>query len=62
MCPVLGGCLLEGMLIAIPLLIAILGLLMWALSANPKVAEAGRILFFCGAFVTTLQLGHQKLF
>lgn len=50
------------MLIAIPLLIAIVGLLLWALSSNPKVAEAGRILFFCGAFVTTAQLGHQKLF
>lgn len=33
-----------------PLLLAIVGLLLWALASNPKVAEAGKILFFCGVF------------
>lgn len=47
------------MLIAIaPLLIAIVGLLMWALAANSKVAEAGRIMFFCGVLVLTMTLAH----
>jgi hypothetical protein len=45
------------MLIAIaPLVILIAGLLMWALAANPKVSEAGRLLFFCGALVLTEKL------
>jgi Na+/phosphate symporter len=34
----------------IPVLMMIVGLLMYALAANPKVAEAGRILFAAGAF------------
>lgn len=35
------------MIVAIwPLAILIVGLLMWALSANAKISEAGRILFF----------------
>ena len=29
-----------------PLLVAIIGLLLWALAANPKVAEAGKISLF----------------
>ena len=42
------------MLIAIfPLLVLIAGLLMWVLASNAKVAEAGRIMFFCGCFVLT---------
>lgn len=50
------------MLIAIaPLLIAIIGLLMWVLASNAKVSEAGRILFFCGAFVLTLILGRETI-
>lgn len=44
-----------------PLLIAVLGLLMWVVSANPKVSEAGRILFFCGVFWVTAILSNQKL-
>ncbi len=36
------------MIIYLPLLIAILGLLIYALVANPKLAEIGRIMFGCG--------------
>jgi hypothetical protein len=48
------------MLIAIfPLVILIVGLLLWVLASNPKVSEAGRLLFFCGAFVLTWKLGGE---
>ncbi len=37
------------MLIAvIPLLVAIIGLLLYLLAANAKVAEVGRLMFACG--------------
>ncbi len=36
------------MLIVFPLLIALIGLLMYALSTNGKLAEIGRIMFFAG--------------
>lgn len=42
-----------------PLAIAVLGLLMWVLASNPKVSEAGRILFFCGALVLTMSLAKE---
>ncbi len=50
------------MLIAIiPILVLIIGLLMWVLSSNPKVSEAGKILFAIGALVLTWQLGGETL-
>jgi hypothetical protein len=36
------------MIIALPLIVAIIGLLMYALSANAKVQEIGRIMFWTG--------------
>jgi Na+/phosphate symporter len=36
------------MVIALSLLIALVGVLMYALAANPKNQELGRIMFFCG--------------
>jgi hypothetical protein len=36
------------MIIMIQLLAALAGILMYALCANPKLAEIGRILFFAG--------------
>jgi Na+/phosphate symporter len=36
------------MTIWLSLLIALIGVLMYALSANPKLAEIGRIAFFAG--------------
>lgn len=38
--------------IILPLLVAVAGALVFALSANPKLARIGEILFFCGTFVT----------
>jgi len=45
------------MIIYIPLLVAILGVLLYALAANPKLQELGRIMFFCGLFVFLLEIG-----
>jgi hypothetical protein len=36
------------MIIGLTLLVALAGVLMYALCANPKLAELGRIMFFCG--------------
>jgi Na+/phosphate symporter len=48
----------------VPLLVAIIGLLMYLLASNAKVAEVGRIMFGCGllAFMfaterTTVRIG-----
>lgn len=46
------------MIVILSLLIAICGLLLYALSANPRVGEIGRIMFFCGLFVFLLQFGQ----
>jgi hypothetical protein len=58
--------------ILIPLLICIVGLLVYVLAGNPgnppssvggKVAELGRIAFFCGLFwVVYITLGHAVHF
>jgi len=45
----------------VPLVIAVVGLLMWAMGSNAKVCEAGRILFFCGAFAFTMHAGGKAL-
>lgn len=45
------------MIILLPLLVALIGLLMFALAANPKVQEIGRIMLFCGLLVTLLHSG-----
>lgn len=49
------------MLVAIiPLLFLVVGLLLWFIASHPKVAEAGRLLFFCGMFVLTWRLGGES--
>lgn len=50
-------------IILYPLVIAILGLLVYLLAANPKASEIGRIMFFCGLFwLVYLFLGHSVRF
>ncbi len=39
------------MLLIAPVLAAVIGLLVYALSVNPKVAELGRLAFGCGLLV-----------
>ena len=48
------------MIIYLSLLVALVGMLMYALSANPKLQEIGRISFFCGllAFLLLAAGGH----
>lgn len=38
----------------IPVLFMVVGALMYGLSANPKLAEIGRILFWAGSFAVAL--------
>lgn len=45
----------------IPLIVLIAGLLFYALAANPKVVECGRIAFFCGLFVLVLQYAGKTV-
>jgi hypothetical protein len=54
-----------SMLITIaPLLLAIIGLLIYVLASNAKTVEIGRIMFACGLLVSTWYLGSHmtKLF
>lgn len=47
------------MTVLLPLLFALVGLLAYALSANPKVQELGRITFFAGLLAFLLTAGPQ---
>lgn len=50
------------MLIAIiPLIIALIGVLMFALCTSAKLQEIGRIMFFCGMFVITWVLAKETI-
>lgn len=46
------------MIIYLSLLVALVGVLMYALSANPKLVEIGRIAFGCGLLAFLLSLGE----
>ena len=48
------------MIIALTLLVALVGVLMYSLSANPKLIEIGRIMFFCG-LLAFLLVGYEGL-
>jgi len=48
-------------IILFPLLIALIGLLMYAFAANGKLVEIGRILFFCGMLWVVYALMGQRL-
>ena len=47
------------MIVLIPLLCGLIGLLMYALSANPKLVRIGEIMLICGLLVFLLQVGPQ---
>ena len=49
------------MTIYVSLLVALIGVLAYALSANPKAQEIGRISFFAGLLAFLLQLSPQML-
>ena len=45
---------------ALPLLVALAGLLCYALSSNGKVSEAGRLAYFAGLLAFLLTVGAGK--
>lgn len=47
------------MMIYLSLLVALAGVLMYALSANPKLSEIGRIGFFAGLLSFLLQVSPK---
>ena len=49
------------LLIVTPLVVCIVGLLMYVLASNPKVSELGRIMFAVGLLVVLLGLGAAKV-
>jgi Na+/phosphate symporter len=49
------------MYIYLSLLVALIGVLMYALVANPKLTEIGRIMFFCGLFAFLFQAASAHL-
>jgi Na+/phosphate symporter len=42
-------------------LIALVGLLLYVLASNPKVAEIGRLMFGCGLLAACFALGGKML-
>lgn len=49
------------MVIVLDLLFAVIGVLMYALCANPKLQEIGRILFFAGVLAFLLVGGERAI-
>lgn len=49
------------MILVIPVLIALIGLLMYALAANPKLQEIGRIMFHGGLLVALFRAGSATV-
>lgn len=47
--------------IAFPALVAVVGLVAYAISSNAKVSELGRIAFFCGLFVVCWVLAQARI-
>ena len=44
-----------------PLVIAVVGLLMWFMASNTRASEVGRILFACGTLVLTMSLAKETM-
>jgi hypothetical protein len=48
-------------IVIIPLLVALIGLLLWVLSTNPTLKDIGRILFCIGTFVAVFRSGDASI-
>ena len=44
----------------VPLVVALVGLVLYLVAGNGKVAEIGRVLFFCGALVVVMHLAGAR--
>lgn len=49
------------MIALVPILAAVVGALLYALTANPKLAELGRITFGCGLLVSLFVLAQHTV-
>ena len=49
------------MIIYLSLFVALIGLLVYAFAANPKLVEVGRISFFCGLLAFLLRITESSL-
>lgn len=49
------------MIALVPILVAIIGVVIYTVSGNPKVAEIGRIAYGCGLLVFLLSAIHQTV-
>lgn len=47
--------------IYIPFLVALIGVLMYALATNPKLNEIGRIMFWTGMLVTLFEVAGRSV-
>jgi hypothetical protein len=47
------------MIIAVSLLVAVVGVLMYALSVNPKLQEIGRLSYWVGLLAFLLRVGPE---
>ena len=45
----------------VPLLTAIIGFVLWLVSNNAKVSEAGKIMFFCGLLALMFSLAKETV-
>lgn len=52
---------MQSMIVLIPLLVAITGLVIYAISTNPKIQEIGRIAYACGLLVTVFVVAGQSV-
>ena len=48
-----------SIVILLPLLVSILGVLLYALAANPKGQEIGRLAYACGLLVVLLEVANH---
>lgn len=49
---------LPGMLIALPVLVLLIGAVLYVVSSSAKPQELGRLMFACGLLVALLAVGH----
>jgi hypothetical protein len=45
----------------LPVMVLVIGLLLWALASNPVVKEAGRLMFATGLFVSVWMFSHATV-
>lgn len=49
------------MIVLVPLLVCLIGMMIYALAVNGKAAEIGRLMFACGLLVTLFRVGEAAI-